>query len=81
MLANLKKSPKQPTSDKKQNGDKSKKKNSKQDSKGGKHVVVDQDKLQAAVSVLAQSAGQDPETIQTSLIAEIAPDSDESNQE
>jgi len=42
---------------------------------------VDQDKLQAAVSVLAQSAGQDPETIQTSLMAAIAPDSDESDQE
>jgi len=46
-----------------------------------KRVVVDSDKLRAAVSVLAQSAGQDAEAINTSLMAAIAPDSDDSSQE
>jgi len=49
--------------------------------KDTKQVVVDIDKLWAAVSVLAESAGQDTESLHTSLMAAIAPDSDDSSQE
>jgi len=49
--------------------------------KDTKWVVVDTDKLWAAVGVLAESAGQDAESLHASLMAAIAPDSDDSSQE